>query len=170
MSDEIIDIVNEHDEVVGAKPRSEIYKEKLTCFRVINAFMMNNEGKIWIPRRHPSKQLMPNVLDASVGGHVLSGEDYLEAFFRETHEELGLKKEQYRYTILDRLIPHEHKTTAFMYVYLIYYNQEPPYNKNDFSEAYWLYPQKARETIEQGEPSKSDLSILLQTLITWLKR
>ena len=38
--DELLDIVNEHDHVIGQKYRSEIYNQGLSNFRVINAFLI----------------------------------------------------------------------------------------------------------------------------------
>lgn len=39
MVQELLDIVNEHDQIIGQKYRSEIYQQRLTNFRVINAFL-----------------------------------------------------------------------------------------------------------------------------------
>lgn len=49
MNQELLDIVNEHDQVVGQKYRSEIcFGEKHV--RVVNAFLINDQKQIWIPR------------------------------------------------------------------------------------------------------------------------
>ncbi|MGB8468325.1 MAG: hypothetical protein WCE21_04930 [Candidatus Babeliales bacterium] len=69
--EELHDIVNEYDEIIGQKPRSNIYIEKFTSFRVINAFIINDKKQLWIPRRTQQKKLFPLCLDASVGGHVM---------------------------------------------------------------------------------------------------
>jgi isopentenyldiphosphate isomerase len=50
---------------------------------VLNAFLVNDYGQIWIPRRSSLKRIFPLCLDMSVGGHVVSGESYEEAFRRE---------------------------------------------------------------------------------------
>ena len=49
--DELLDLVNEQDQVIGCRERGEIYKEGLTNFRVVNAFLVNDAGQLWIPRR-----------------------------------------------------------------------------------------------------------------------
>lgn len=56
-SEEILDLVNENDEVIGSKSRSDIYAEGLKNFRVVNAFVINSKGKLWIPRRAANKRL-----------------------------------------------------------------------------------------------------------------
>ena len=48
--DEILDIVDENDCVVGQNKRSEIYRQRLCNFRVVNAFVINSLGQLWIPR------------------------------------------------------------------------------------------------------------------------
>ena len=42
--DELLDIVDQNDQVIGQALRSEIYSQKLTNFRVVNAFLINKQG------------------------------------------------------------------------------------------------------------------------------
>ncbi len=161
---EIIDVVSPEDIVIGSKPRSEVYKNKLH-FRVVNAFVINNMGQLWIPRRHPNKKLFPLHLDTSVGGHVLSGESYEDAFIRETQEEIGLNLTKTDYIVLDRLTPPKHGTSAFMYVYGIHSNKTPLFNTQDFTECYWLYPEELLSIIDNGEQAKGDLSIIIRAIL-----
>lgn len=88
-TEEWLDLVNEHDQVVGRVTRSEAWANKFLV-RVINAFVVNTAGQLWIPRRTAHKRMFPNCLDMSVGGHVEPGESYEAAFQRETFEELNL--------------------------------------------------------------------------------
>ena len=77
---EILDLVDEKDTVIGTLSRKEVYEKGLKNFRVVHAFIINYEGKIWTPRRTPSKKLFPNGLDYSIAGHVTSGETYEVSF------------------------------------------------------------------------------------------
>ncbi|HLC62782.1 MAG TPA: NUDIX domain-containing protein [Candidatus Nanoarchaeia archaeon] len=90
MEDEYLDLVDENDKIIGRKERSEVYKLNLSNFRVVNAFIRNKKGLIWVPRRSASKRIFPLCLDMSMGGHVSSGETYLQAFKRELKEELNI--------------------------------------------------------------------------------
>ena len=71
--DEILDIVDENDCVIGQKKRSEIYRQRLCNFRVVNAFVVNSLGQLWIPRRSAHKSIFPFCIDVSMGGQPLRG-------------------------------------------------------------------------------------------------
>lgn len=159
--DEYLDLVDVNDTVIGQKLRSEVYAEGLSNFRVINAFIKNSEGKLWIPKRGPRKRIYPNALDMSVGGHVESGEDYDFSFARETAEELNIDTTKVPWKFLGKCTPHEHGMSAFMHVYEISSDDAPDYNPDDFTEANWLSPKELRAELESGVPAKSDLVTLL---------
>jgi len=44
---ELMNVVSETDTIIDILPRSEIYKRRL-YFRVINAFIINKKGQLWI--------------------------------------------------------------------------------------------------------------------------
>lgn len=161
--DEYLDLVNEHDQVIGKKKRSEVYAERLSNFRVVNAFVVNSKGEIWIPRRTANKIIFPLCLDMSVGGHVESGETYEETFKRETQEELNVEIDKVEVRLLGHLTPQKDGVSAFMNVYEIRMEEAPGYNRNDFTEYFWLSPEALLERINQGEKAKTDLPILVKT-------
>jgi isopentenyl-diphosphate delta-isomerase type 1 len=90
MSEEIFDVVNERDEVVDARPRSEVHARGL-LHRAIHVFVFNARGEIFLQKRSQQKDRHPGVWDSSASGHVDSGENYDAAAVRELREELGLK-------------------------------------------------------------------------------
>lgn len=162
--DELLDIVNERDEVIGRKLRSEVYAHKMSNFRVVNAFVVNNEHKLWIPRRSAHKRIFPLCLDASMGGHVTAGETYYDAFRRELSEELRISLDMVPYKELGSLTPHQHGVSAFMKVFLIYSNEAPDYNVDDFFEYFWLSPQEILAVLNDGDRSKGDLPKMIRHL------
>lgn len=162
MTDEILDLVDENDQVIGAKKRSEVYAEGLSNFRVINAFIINDKGELWIPRRAAGKKIYPLCLDMSVGGHVESGETYDYSFKRETQEELNIDIDTVPYRLLGHLSPAKDNVSAHMNVYEIRTNEAPDFNPTDFTEYYWLTPQAFFERVAQGEQMKSDLPKLVE--------
>lgn len=165
---ELLDIVNEHDQVISQKYRSEIYEQQLSCFRVINAFLINHQKQVWIPRRTKHKKLFPLCLDASVGGHVMAGESYQQAFERELKEELNIDALHCKYEIIAKLMPHKHNVSAFMQLYLIYTDIVPTYNIDDFESAEWFDILELQAIIKNGEPTKGDLPILINVIEYYL--
>ncbi|MDA2921870.1 NUDIX hydrolase [Patescibacteria group bacterium AH-259-L07] len=160
--DEYIDIVDEHDNVIGKKKRSEIYAKNLSNFRVVDAFIINSKKEIWIPRRTINKRIFPLCLDTSMGGHVETGETYESAFKREMNEELNIDIEKTPYRFLGYLTPHKHGVSAFTKVYEIKMGSAPNYNKNDYVEYFWLTPKKLFQRIKNGDKARGDLPKLVK--------
>ncbi|MBI4713905.1 NUDIX domain-containing protein [Candidatus Uhrbacteria bacterium] len=132
--------------------------------RVINAFIKNDRGQLWIPRRVASKRICPLALDMSVGGYVSSWETYNQALFREAVEEVNIDLNIVPYRFLIKLTPQDDDMYAFEQVYEINSNEDPDYNKKDFLEAFWMFPQEVMQKIEQGDSAKSDLPKLLRKI------
>jgi isopentenyldiphosphate isomerase len=89
MSEEIFDIVNEHDAVVGRAPRREVHARGLT-HRAVHVLVFNARGEVFLQKRSMSKDTSPGLWDSSASGHVDSGEDYNACAVRELREEIGL--------------------------------------------------------------------------------
>lgn len=159
--DEYLDLVDENDNVIGKKKRNEIYAEGLNNFRVVNAFVVDSKGELWIPRRTANKRVFPSCLDMSMGGHVESGETYEDTFRRETMEELNIDTDKVQSRLLGHLSPYKDGVSAFMNVYEIKMDETPNYNPNDFIEYFWLTPHDLLEKIESGDQAKSDLPKLV---------
>lgn len=165
MNDEMLDLVSSDDIVIGKALRSDVYAQKLNNFRAVNAFVVNDKGQLWIPRRTKTKRLFPLCLDSSMGGHVTSGETYEQAFAREVQEELCLDISTIPHKMIGKLNPHDHNTSAFMQVYLIYTNSVDNYNMDDFCEYFWLSPEECIEKLTSGDTGKEDLLKIIKHLL-----
>ncbi len=87
---EILEIVNEQDEVIGTATRMEIHRRGL-MHRAVHIFVFNALGEIYVQRRSNSKDRHPLKLDSSAAGHVDPGETYKQTAIRELQEELGIE-------------------------------------------------------------------------------
>jgi isopentenyldiphosphate isomerase len=90
MSEEIFDVVNERDEVIGKRPRSEVHRLGL-MHRATHVLVFNKRGQIFLQKRSMKKDRQPGLWDSSASGHVDSGEDYDACAVRELREEIGLE-------------------------------------------------------------------------------
>src|ERR1043166_7202136 len=90
MPEDIFDVVNERDEVIGSRPRSEVHRLGL-LHRVVHILVSNSRAEIFLQKRSMKKDRQPGLWDSSASGHVDSGEDYDTCAVRELQEEIGLK-------------------------------------------------------------------------------
>ncbi|MFE7133593.1 NUDIX domain-containing protein [Streptomyces sp. NPDC057638] len=88
-AEEILDIVDTADRVVGQAPRGEVYARGLR-HRVAFILVEDGEGRIFVHRRTAEKLVYPSHYDMFVGGVLGTGEEYAEAALREAEEELGV--------------------------------------------------------------------------------
>ena len=90
MGEEIFDVVNERDEVIGRKPRSEVHRLGL-LHRAVHVLVFNSRGEIFLQKRSMTKDREAGKWDSSTSGHVDSGEDYDACVVRELSEEINLR-------------------------------------------------------------------------------
>lgn len=161
-SEEQIWLVDENDEPIGEGWQLRDGVKNWQNFRVVNVFVRNSEGKLWIPRRGPHKRVFPNCLDMSMGGHVDWPETYEQAFERELEEELNLDAKKVKVKFLGHLTPKQYpKLSAFMKVWEIEMDETPNWNPDDFTEAFWLTPDEFRTKLASGDKAKGDLPSLV---------
>lgn len=87
--DEIFDVVDRGDRVIGSLSRSEIHARGL-LHRAVHLWLRNPKGEILLQRRSLSKDREPGKWTSSVSGHVNAGEEYDAAMQREIPEEIGV--------------------------------------------------------------------------------
>jgi isopentenyldiphosphate isomerase len=88
-TDEIFDIVNDRDEVIGQELRREVHRLGLK-HRAVHVLVFNRRGELFLQKRSMSKDTFPGTWDSSSSGHVDAGEDYDACAVRELREEIGL--------------------------------------------------------------------------------
>jgi len=89
MPEEIFDIVNERDEVVGQNTRREVHARGL-WHRAVHVLVFNARGEVFLQKRSMKKDIAAGKWDSSSSGHLDSGEDYDACAVREVREEIGL--------------------------------------------------------------------------------
>ena len=163
--EEILDLVDENDEVIGTIARSDYGKlvdEKLGYIREVAMFIQNDEGKFWIPTRSADKQIAPNGLDYSMAGHVGTGESYIEATLRETREELNLTLKPEDLQLIGKYPPKQIPYFRTLYIYRS--NTEPEFNHSDFIDAEWLSLDEIASRLNNGTPAKISLIEMVELL------
>jgi isopentenyl-diphosphate delta-isomerase type 1 len=92
MKEEVFDVVNERDGVIGQRTRSEVHRLGL-MHRAVHVLVFNALGQVFLQKRSLKKDRQPGLWDSSCSGHVDAGEDYDACAVRELREEIGLELE-----------------------------------------------------------------------------
>lgn len=161
--DELLDLVNEKDEIIGTIWRNESHRlkeENLGYIRAVDMFIQNDKGEIWIPKRTAHKRIAPNGLDYSVGGHVTSGETYDEAMVKEISEELNLTLSASQLELLGKIGPNEDLYIRQIYRYRT--NDTPNYNPDDFVSAEWMSVDALIALLQSGVAAKHSILPTIQ--------
>jgi isopentenyldiphosphate isomerase len=87
--DEIFDLVDLEDRVIGRVRRGDAHRDPTLIHRSIQVMVFDSYRRVLLQRRSRSKDLFPGYYCASASGHVALGEDYATTAMRETEEELG---------------------------------------------------------------------------------
>lgn len=90
MGEEIFDIVNARDEVIGQAPRREVHAREL-WHRAVHVLVFNARGEVFLQKRSMKKDIAAGKWDSSSSGHLDTGEAYDACAVREVREEIGLR-------------------------------------------------------------------------------
>lgn len=171
--DEVLDLVNANDEVVGQITHAEAYDQSNlngNYLRASNGFIVNSRGELWIPTRGSHKRIAPNGLDYSAGEHVQSGESYIAAMVRGFEEELRMKVEPSRLIPIGVTAPRPDMPPYFASNYIYRSDETPDYNTDDFVSYEWLKPDELAARLKSGVAAKDSLLDSLEVLSTYMRQ
>jgi isopentenyl-diphosphate delta-isomerase type 1 len=87
--EELFDVVDEKDQVLGQRARREVHQLGL-LHRAVHLLVFNARGEVFLQKRSLKKDCFPGTWDSSASGHLQPGETYDACVLREAQEELGL--------------------------------------------------------------------------------
>lgn len=143
-------LVNEQDEVIGYKERSE--RAEGDIVRVSALWLVNERNEILITQRALDKEYDPGKWSVSAAGTVEEDETYLSNIIKEAKEELGV-------TILEKdILPSVHRKVHnphgyFCQLYIAHISAETPITlqKDEVINAQWISLLKLREWFSRGQ-------------------
>jgi 8-oxo-dGTP pyrophosphatase MutT (NUDIX family) len=89
-ADEIVVIVDQDNNIVGAVPRREMRAKRL-AHRSTYILVFNSQGELYVQKRTLTKDVFPGYYDVAAGGVVLTGETYEQGAMRELEEEMDIR-------------------------------------------------------------------------------
>lgn len=168
--EEILDLFDINEQVVGTVKRAEYYKKPEVCeryyLRSAEMFIRNDKGQLWVPHRNSNKEIAPSGLDYSAGGHVGAGEDYVIGCLREIEEELNLTLQPDDLQFVAKFTP-SGGDRWFRTLFIYESNDTPVYNTDDFSEYYWMTCEELLQKLKAGELAKESMLETVKTLGQW---
>ncbi len=117
-ADEMFDVVDETDRVVGVARRADVHARRLR-HRAVHVLCFDGEGRVFLQRRSMRKDSAPGKWCASCSGHVDAGEDYDQAAVRELAEEIGARVEPAALERWLRLEASRETGMEFLWVYRV---------------------------------------------------
>jgi len=138
--DELFDVVDLDDRVIGRAFRREVHARKL-LHRAIHVLIYNSNGHLFLQRRSPGKDTFPGCWDSSCSGHVDAGEDYPGAARRELGEELGWHDTRLPLRPLLKLHASPETGYEFIQIFLLGPLSGPfDLNPEEITEGRWIVP------------------------------
>jgi len=90
MSIESTAIVDDQDNIIGAKPRNDVTYADI--YRVSSLWLTNSHGDVLVAQRSWKKSKNPGKWGPAVAGTVEEGETYEQNIYKEADEEIGLTR------------------------------------------------------------------------------
>ena len=138
--DELFDVVDENDQVVGVMPRREVHRLGLR-HRAVHVLLFNGRGEIFLQKRSLFKDANPGLKSTSCAGHLDAGEHYDDAARRELGEELGLAPGSIpELTFLFKLPPSRATGMEFVRIYQGVHNGPFTLNLAEVESGEWISP------------------------------
>jgi len=168
MSEEIFDVVNDRDEVIGQERRSEVHRRGLK-HRAVHVLVFNRAGQIFLQKRSMKKDMWPGVWDSSASGHLDAGESYDACALREMREELGLRLAQppERLFKIDACAE-----TGQEFVWLYRCQAEGPFDlqPEEIERGDWFAPERVTSWMtERPQDFASAVLLIWKRLAKWLQ-
>ena len=169
MSEEIFDVVNQEDAIVGQAPRSTVHAENL-LHRAVHVLVFHEDGRLFLQKRSMTKDCFPGTWDSSASGHLDKGESYDACAIREVGEELG--------RIPDRPLEKLFKLPAsletgweFVWVYRVTYNGPFVLHPEEIESGEWFETDEVnRWLLRTPKDFASAFRLVWQETLAWLEK
>ena len=161
VSQELLDVVDENDEVIGVKTRGEIHARRL-MHRAVHILVFNRRGELFLQKRSISKDENPGLWDSSAAGHVDSGEDYLACARREIEEELGIVAND-PFEVLFKLPPSPSTGFEHSMIYRYHYDGPMTLQREEIDDGVWIAVDELDRRIETGDNQLTGNFVLIWT-------
>lgn len=156
--DEVFDVVDAQDCVIGQATRFEVHARHL-LHRAVHIFWIRADGLLCLQRRSYAKDSCPGLLSSSCAGHLDAGEAYAAAGLRELNEELGIGIASVGFRLIDTCPAHPDLGYEFVHVYLLEGNHPTKIATREIDALLWRTPTEV-DAWSRREPCIFSTSLL----------
>ena len=143
---EILDIVDENNKIIGKTTKDQILKENL-IHRGVVIFLFNKKDELFVHQRTNNMIIYPGMWSMTLGGSVVSGENFLKAAERETREEVGISNPKPEFLFFDRYqSPLDNVIAA---VYKLIYEGKITAQKEEIVKGFFVSLKKLEKMMEE---------------------
>lgn len=138
-NDELLDLVNDKDEVIGTVYKSEAHSNPDLIHREIALIIFNHKGETLLQQRSSKKKADPLKWVVACSGHVGAGEAPDDAVKRELKEELGITEIDLEF--FGKLFSREerHSESKFYWIYYGFYDNDTfTLDKEEVEDVKWV--------------------------------
>lgn len=119
---EMLDLVDEHDVIIGQVERKKANQDPSLIHREVGILIVDSQQRVLFQQRSKYKSTLPLVWSISCAGHIGLGQEADRVAHQELKEELGFDT---RLVFLEKVLQKLENETHFMSFYLGFYNGEP---------------------------------------------
>lgn len=143
--DEVFDVVDDDDQVVGQATRREVHGKNL-LHRAVHVFVVNRHGELLLQKRSRFKDVHPGVWDSSAAGHLDAGEDYVDSAVRELEEEMGVSGQPLEE--IGRISPSARTGWEHIRLYLVRWDGTPKFPRSEVESTLWMKSDELQNWID----------------------
>lgn len=163
--DEVFDVVNEKDEVIGEATRREVHQNPKLIHRAVHIWILNDKGEILLQQRSLTKDKAPGQWDISCAGHVKKGYSPEFTAERELIEELGIKAD---FSLIKKFIDRDIDQTEMTSLYYAVHNGPFKFPKEEIQQVRFFSKDKVLEFIRNDPKaslaSKEEIPVVFEFL------
>lgn len=165
MDDELFDVVNEKNKVIGQAPRKEVHT-KGYIHRSVAFYLFDKLGRVFVNQRTANKEFYPEHWSIVFGGHLHTGESYEDALLREAKEEAGIEGKPIFITSFKKRFDKEDKENVRVCGFVT--DQKPKLNSDELKQGQFMTLKELEQKIKEEKflPETQKLLQILKKYVT----
>ena len=174
MADELLDLIDRNDNVIGAVLKSEAHNNRKLIHREVAIIVFDTKHRVLLQQRSLNKSILPGAWKITAAGHPNSGEDPMLAIERELFEELGIGANPvfYKKVFSSLNIEGQSSESRITWVYYAVLNELPKIilQESEVGDAQWVQIKDLQAfSLDHDYNFNSDFNKILLEIATKLK-